>query len=143
MHHSLHKLDDHETDPQDMSNMGGIKNKMPITYYTMLITTFAISGIPFFSGFVSKDAILAGTLSHYFGHGGITILLPIAGFGAAAITAFYMFRLIFLTFHGNPANDEIYEHIHESPSSMTSPLIVLSILSLFFCFSYRYLFSFF
>tara|TARA_Y100001960_G_scaffold174950_1_gene183554 strand:- start:1559 stop:3631 length:2073 start_codon:yes stop_codon:yes gene_type:complete len=129
MHHSLHKLDDHDTDPQDMSNMGGMKNKMPITYYAMLITTLAISGVPFFSGFVSKDAILAGTLAHYFDHGGITILLPIAGFGAAAITAFYMFRLIFLTFHGKPKNEKIHEHLHESPPVMTVPLIILSILS--------------
>jgi len=129
MHHSLHKLDDHETDAQDMSNMGGMKSKMPITYYSMLITTLAISGVPFFSGFVSKDAILAGTLSHYFDHGGITILLPIAGFGAAAITAFYMFRLIFLTFHGKPKNEKIHENLHESPSVMTLPLIILSGLS--------------
>ena len=129
MHHSLHELDDHETDPQDMRNMGGIKNKMPITYYGMLITTLAISGVPFFSGFVSKDAILAGTLSHYFEYGGMTIILPIAGFGAAAITAFYMFRLIFLTFHGKPKNENIYKHLHESPQAMTIPLIILSALS--------------
>ena len=129
MHHSLHELHDDETDPQDMSNMGGIKSKMPITYYAMLITTLAISGVPFFSGFVSKDAILAGTLSHYFDHGGITILLPIAGFGAAALTAFYMFRLIFLTFHGKPKNEKIHEKLHESPSVMTLPLIILSVLS--------------
>ena len=129
MHHSLHELHDHETDPQDMRNMGGLKNKMPITYFSMLITTLAIAGVPFFSGFVSKDAILAGTLAHYFEHGGVTIFLPIAGFGAAAITAFYMFRLIFLTFHGKPKNEKIYEHIHESPLPMTIPLIVLSALS--------------
>ena len=129
MHHSLHELDDHDTDAQDMRNMGGIKNKMPITYYGMLIPTLAIAGVPFFSGFVSKDAILAGTLSHYFDHGGITILLPIAGFGAAAITAFYMFRLIFLTFHGEPKNEEIHKNLHESPSFMTIPLIILSALS--------------
>ncbi len=130
MHHSLHELDDHKTDPQDMRNMGGLKNKMPITYLGMLITTLAISGVPFFSGFVSKDAILAGTLAHYFEHGGITIFLPIAGFGAATITAFYMFRLIFLTFHGKPKNKDMYNHLHESPKLMTVPLIVLSVLSL-------------
>ena len=129
MHHSLHELDDHETDPQDMRNMGGIKNKMPITYYGMLITTLAISGVPFFSGFVSKDAILAGALSHYFEYGGVTIFLPIAGFGAAAITAFYMFRLIFLTFHGKPKNENVYKLLHESPQAMTIPLVVLSGLS--------------
>jgi len=130
MHHSLHELHDHDTDPQDMRNMGGLKNKMPITYYGMLITTLAIAGVPFFSGFVSKDAILAGTLAHYFEHGGITVFLPIAGFGAAAITAFYMFRLIFLTFHGKPKNEEIYKHLHESPQVMTIPLVILSALSI-------------
>ena len=130
MHHSLHELHDHDTDPQDMRNMGGLKNKMPITYLGMLITTLAIAGVPFFSGFVSKDAILAGTLAHYFDHGGFTIFFPIAGFGAATITAFYMFRLIFLTFHGKPKNEDIYNNLHESPKVMTVPLIVLSLLSL-------------
>ena len=130
MHHSLHELHDHDTNPQDMRNMGGLKNKMPITYYGMLITTLAIAGVPFFSGFVSKDAILAGTLAHYFEHGGLTLFLPIAGFGAATITAFYMFRLIFLTFHGKPKNEDIYNNLHESPKVMTVPLIVLSLLSL-------------
>ncbi len=130
MHHSLHEMHDHDTDPQDMRNMGGLKNKMPLTYFGMLITTLAIAGVPFFSGFVSKDAILAGVLGHYFEYGGMTILLPIAGFGAAAITAFYMFRLIFMTFHGKPKNEEIYKHLHESPKVMTIPLIVLSLLSL-------------
>ena len=65
MHHSLHDLNDHDTDPQDMNNMGGLMNKMPITFYSMLIATLAISGVPLFSGFLSKDAILAGTLSYY------------------------------------------------------------------------------
>ena len=63
MHHSLHELKDHDTDPQDMRNMGGFKSKMPITHWTMLIATLAISGVPLFSGFLSKDAILAGTLA--------------------------------------------------------------------------------
>ena len=77
----------------------------------MLISTLAIAGVPFFSGFLSKDGILAGTLSYYHMHHGWTIFLPIAGFGAAMITAFYMFRLIFKTFYGEPQNKEIYEHI--------------------------------
>jgi len=130
MHHSLHHLDDHHTNPQDMANMGGLKSKMPITYTAMLISTLAISGVPFFSGFLSKDAILAGTLSYYHAHHGWTIFLPIAGFGAAMVTAFYMFRLIFKTFHGEPHKSEIHDHIHESPIAMTAPLIILSVLSL-------------
>ena len=86
MHHSLHNLNDHDTDPQDMRNMGGFKSKMPITYWTMLVATLAISGVPLFSGFLSKDAVLAGTLSfasHHPQH-----FLYVFGFSAALITAF-------------------------------------------------------
>ena len=137
MHHSLHHLDDHHTDPQDMNNMGGLKDKMPITHATMLVSTFAIAGVPFFSGFLSKDGILAGTLSYYHTHHGWTILLPLAGFGAAMITAFYMFRLIFKTFYGEAKKPEIFKHIHESPKPMTIPLILLSVLSLAFVFTLK------
>jgi NADH-quinone oxidoreductase subunit L len=98
MHHALHKKNDHETDPQDMRNMGGFKEKMPITYWSMLVSTLAIAGVPFFSGFLSKDAILAGSLS-FANHHPEHFLLPIFGFSAALLTAFYMFRLIYMTFH--------------------------------------------
>jgi len=135
MHHSLHKLDDHDTNPQDMNNMGGLMHKMPITFACMLIATFAIAGVPLFSGFLSKDAILAGTLAYYHAHHGWTIIIPLAGFGAALITAFYMFRLIFLTFTGNPKNEKIHSNIHESPKAMTVPLVILSILSFAFIFT--------
>ena len=137
MHHSLHHLNDHHTNPQDMNNMGGLKSKMPITYATMLVSTLAIAGVPFFSGFLSKDGILAGVLSYYHMHHGWTVVLPIAGFGAAMITAFYMFRLIFKTFHGKPNNNKIYSHINESPLPMTIPLILLSVLSLAFVFTLK------
>jgi len=136
MHHALHNLNDHQTDPQDMNNMGGLKDKMKITYYTMLVSTLAIAGVPFFSGFLSKDGILAGTLAYYHEYHGWTIILPLAGFGVALITAFYMFRLIFKTFHGKPNNKEIFKHIHKSPLPMTLPLILLSILSLGFVFTF-------
>lgn len=135
MHHSLHHLGDHNTDPQDMNNMGALKGKMPITHASMLISTLAIAGVPFFSGFLSKDGILAAVLSYYYTNSGWTIFLPIAGFGAAMITAFYMFRLIFKTFYGNSQKKEIYKHIHESPVAMTIPLLLLSILSLAFTFT--------
>ena len=137
MHHSLHELHDHETDPQDMNNMGGLMNKMPITFYAMLIATLAISGVPLFSGFLSKDMILAGVLSYYWMYEGWTVIILLAGFGAAFITAFYMFRLIFMTFFGEPKNEKIYEHIHESPKPMTIPLIVLSVLSLGIVFTFN------
>ncbi|MFQ6610487.1 MAG: NADH-quinone oxidoreductase subunit L, partial [Fidelibacterota bacterium] len=130
MHHGLHQVKDHKTDAQDMRNMGGLKSKMPVTYWTMLIATLALSGVPLFSGFLSKDAILAGTVAYFNTHHGWTIFLPIAGFGAAVITAFYMFRLIFMTFYGKPVRPEIHEHIHENSFPMTAPLIVLSVLSI-------------
>jgi NADH-quinone oxidoreductase subunit L len=138
MHHSLHHLDNHHINPQDMNNMGGLKNKMPITHGAMLISTLSISGVPFFSGFLSKDGILAGTLSYYNLYHGWTIILPIAGFGAAMVTAFYMFRLIFKTFYGNPKNPEVYKHIDESPLAMTIPLMILSVLSLAFVFTFDF-----
>jgi len=129
MHHGLHTVKDHHTDAQDMRNMGGLKSRMPVTYWTMLIATLALSGIPLFSGFLSKDAILAGTVAYFHMHHGWTIFLPIAGFGAAVITAFYMFRLIFMTFHGTPAKPDAYKNIHENTLPMTVPLMVLSLLS--------------
>ena len=137
MHHSLHEIHDHETDPQDMRNMGGFSSKMPTTYWTMTIATLAISGVPLFSGFLSKDAILAGTLS-FVEHHPQHLLLAIFGFGAAAITAFYMFRLIFMTFHGKPKMPKIFEGIHESPRLMTFPLIILAGLSFFIFYTLPY-----
>ena len=130
MHHALHKVHDHDTDPQDMRNMGGFKEKMPITYYSMLISTLAIAGVPLFSGFLSKDAILAGTLAFAQNHPE-HFLLPLFGFSAAAITAFYMFRLIFMTFHGKPNMKLIFKDIHESPKVMTGPIVLLGTLSFF------------
>jgi len=130
MHHALHEKHDHETDPQDMRNMGGLRKKMPITYWSMLLSTMAIAGVPVFSGFLSKDAILAGTLS-FAQHHSVHFLLPVFGFSAAAITAFYMFRMMFLTFHGQPNKPELITDIHESPKEMSGPIVLLGILSLF------------
>jgi len=114
---------------QDIREMGGLKDKMPITYYTFLIATLAISGVPLTSGFLSKDGLLAGTLA--FGELTGHWLIPIMAFLVAFMTAFYMFRLVILTFHGKPRNKEKYDHAHESPLVMVAPLIVLSVLSFF------------
>ncbi len=124
--HAMH----HE---QDIRNMGGLRKKMPVTYTTFVISSLALSGIPLFSGFLSKDGILAGSLAfaHLTGHW----LLPTFGFLVAMMTAFYMFRLIIIAFHGKPRNQEKYDHAHETPLVMTIPLIVLATLSLFFWFS--------
>ncbi len=146
MHHALHKLGDHETDPQDMRNMGGLKDKMPITYWVFVIASLSISGIPFFSGFLSKDAILAGSLAYardvqvgFLAQAHLSWLLPFFGFTAAAITAFYMFRLIFMTFHGEPKRREVFDKIAESPRVMTIPLIILGTLSTWIFFTLPHL----
>ena len=116
---------------QDMRHMGGLRHKMPITFWTMLIATLSISGVPLlFSGFWSKDAVLGGVLERAMEWGSVHyyVLFGMALF-AAGITAFYMFRLIFMTFLGEPRNQEMYDHVHESPKVMTVPLIALAILS--------------
>lgn len=120
--HAMH----HE---QDIQEMGGLRKKLPLTYYSFLISTLAISGVPLTSGFLSKDGILAGT----FAFGSLTghWLIPAFGFVVALMTAFYMFRLVILTFHGEPRNKEKFEHAHESPFVMVMPLVVLSVLSIF------------
>lgn len=115
---------------QDMNHMGGLRKKLPITFFAMLITTLAISGVPGFSGFVSKDKILAGALGYgYFQHPE-HMLLPIFGFITAGLTAFYMFRLIFKTFFGEPHDHHHYDHAHEGGFNLWLPLVVLAGLSL-------------
>lgn len=135
MHAALHKQHDHDTDAQDIRNMGGLRSRMPVTYWTFLIFTLAISGIPLTSGFLSKDEILAGTLafSTLNGH----YLLPLLAFVVAGMTAFYMFRLLILTFHGGHAQNDRLSLIKEVPSVMAIPLIVLAALSLFVFYSFN------
>ena len=130
-HTSEHVLGAEIPPDQDMRNMGGLRHKMPITFITMLIATLSISGVPFiFSGFWSKDAILAGVLGRAMEWNSVHhyLLFGMALF-AAGITAFYMFRLIFMTFFGEPRNQEMHDMAHESPKSMTVPLLVLAVLS--------------
>ncbi|MEX0680033.1 MAG: NADH-quinone oxidoreductase subunit L [Balneolales bacterium] len=135
MHAALHNQKDHQTDAQDIRNMGGLHSRMPVTYWTFLIFTLAISGIPFTSGFLSKDEILAGTLafSTLNGH----YVLPLIAFAVAGMTAFYMFRLLILTFHGKPADSDRLSMIREVPAVMMVPLMILAALSLFFFYSFN------
>ena len=113
-------------DEQDMRKMGGLREKMPLTFWTFLISTIAIAGIPPLAGFFSKDEILWLTFS-----GGHPFLWLI-GFAAAGMTAFYMFRQVFMVFFGeNRADEHTKEHLHESPPVMTYPLIVLAVGALF------------
>src|SRR5437868_720309 len=113
---------------QDMRKMGALRHKIPVTYWTMMIGTLAIAGIPGLAGFFSKDEILWQTWSR---EGGAYRLLWYMGFATALMTAFYMFRLMYLTFHGRPRmSHEVEHHIHESPKSMTGPLIALALCSI-------------
>src|SRR6218665_273977 len=108
---------------QDIRKMGGLWGKIKITAWTMMLGTIAISGIPPFSGFFSKDEILAHTYEH-------NKVLWVLGMIASMLTAFYMFRLVFLTFFGKfRGTHEQEHHLHESPASMTIPLMVLALLS--------------
>lgn len=108
---------------QDIRKMGGLRGKIKITFITMLLGTIAISGLPPFSGFFSKDEILAHVYEH-------SKMLWLVGMIASMLTAFYMFRLLFLTFYGKFRGTHAQEHhLHESPFSMTFPLMVLASLS--------------
>lgn len=114
--HAMH----HE---QDLRRMGGLKKYMPITHITFLIACLAIAGIPGFSGFFSKDEILAAAFAH-------NPVMYVIGLATAMMTAFYMFRLYFYIFHGAfRGSEEQQHHLHESPATMTIPLIILAILS--------------
>lgn len=113
-------------DEQDMRKMGGLKDSMPLTFWTFIISTVAIAGIPPLAGFFSKDEILWLTFSG--GHH----LLWLVGFIAAGMTAFYMFRQVFMVFFGeNRADEHTRAHLHESPRVMTFPLIVLALGAIF------------
>ena len=115
------------SEEQDIRKMGGLKSKMPTTYGTFAVGCLAIAGFPFLSGFFSKDLIL----EHAFGSPHGSPLLWLIGTLGAGLTAFYMFRLLFVTFWGeNRSDPEVARHIHESPQVMTVPLVVLAILSL-------------
>jgi len=111
------------SDEQDIRNMGGLRKSLPVTFITFLIGTIAISGLPPFAGFFSKDEILA----HVFEHNKVLWALGVLG---SALTSFYMFRLLFLTFFGEfRGTEEQRHHLHESPATMTAPLVFLAILS--------------
>ncbi|HSA97260.1 MAG TPA: NADH-quinone oxidoreductase subunit L [Acidobacteriota bacterium] len=108
---------------QDMRRMGGLKKQLPVTFPVFLVGALAIAGVPFLSGFFSKDAILTGAFAgrHYVLYG--------LGLGGAILTAFYMFRLVFLTFYGDRRAPDAHSHVHESPPIMTVPLVILAAFS--------------
>jgi NADH-quinone oxidoreductase subunit L len=130
MHHALHHTHK-DWDAQDMRNMGGLKKYMPITWITMWIGTLAIAGVWPFAGFFSKDEIIWQTAARATGpFAGWFTLFWVMSLIAAALTAFYMTRLMIMTFHGqNRTGEKERPHLHESPLVMTIPLIVLAFLS--------------
>jgi NADH-quinone oxidoreductase subunit L len=119
---------------QDMTKMGGLRKHMPTTYWTFLAATLSIAGFPLLAGFFSKDEILAKTFiagaTNLHGYGDVYRILWYLAVGGALLTAFYMFRAVLMTFHGSfRGGEEAEHHLHESPKSMTVPLIILGVLS--------------
>jgi NADH-quinone oxidoreductase subunit L len=113
---------------QDLRKMGGLKSKMPVTAFTMLVGVLAIAGTPFFSGWYSKDMILSASLAYVSLHPEHVLLFALPAV-TAGMTAYYMFRLWFLAFTGTPRDQHVHDHAHESPAAMTVPLIVLAVFS--------------
>ena len=117
------------SDEQDMRKMGGLRKRIPLTYWLMIVGTLALTGFPFLSGFYSKDLILEATFARDTGVGYYAFYI---GIFVAGLTAFYSWRLIFMTFHGEcRAPKSVQDKIHESPLVMTLPLIFLAIGALF------------
>jgi NADH-quinone oxidoreductase subunit L len=135
MHEAYHATHSHE-DPQDMRNMGGLKDAMPITWATMWVATLAIAGIWPFAGFFSKDEIIWQTAAFGGAEGAaysaLYSLYWVIALAAAMLTAFYMTRMMVMTFHGtNRTGEEEKKHLHEAPAVMWVPLAVLAVLSVF------------
>ena len=119
----------HAVHSQEMDDMGGLRKKMPITFWTFLIGTLAISGVPPLSGFWSKDLILASALEFGMLHPSHMVIFAVTLI-AAGMTAFYMLRAVYLTFAGEPRDKEKFDHAHESPLVMTIPLCVLAVFAI-------------
>ena len=135
MHHALHHTHK-DWDAQDMRNMGGLRRFMPVTFATMWIATLAIAGIWPFAGFFSKDEIIwyagawAGAESNPYG--GLYTVYWVLALTAALLTAYYMTRMMIMTFHGENRTGEAEKaHLHEAPGVMTIPLMILAVLSVF------------
>ena len=112
---------------QDIRRMGGLKDKLPLTYWTFVIGSLALAGFPFTAGFFSKDDILIGAWSA----GPLGQTLAVVGLVTAFLTAFYSFRLVFVVFWGPPRMDrQVASHVHEPPWTMRVPLVVLAVLSI-------------
>lgn len=126
----------HSVHEQEMPKLGGLRKKLPYTFLAMMCCTLAIAGIPFFAGFVSKDRILGDALfwGVFAGQNKFWAIVPILGFAGAFLTAFYMFRMMFLVFFGQPRDHHIYDHAHHEHIGANSnvPLLILTVFTLGF-----------
>lgn len=126
----------HSVHEQEMPKLGGLRKKLPYTFLAMMCCTLAIAGIPFFAGFVSKDRILGDALywGFFSGQSKVWAIVPILGFAGAFLTAFYMFRMMFLVFFGEPRDHHIYDHAHDEHIGFNSnvPLLILTVFTLGF-----------
>src|SRR3954465_13506923 len=129
--HAMH----HE---QDMRKMGGLRDKLPVTYITMIIGTLALTGFPLTAGYYSKDAIIEAAAA---GHNPFASYAFVMTVVAALLTSFYSWRLGFMTFHGKPADKHAYDHAHESPWVILIPLIFLAAGSMLAGYPFRELFA--
>jgi NADH-quinone oxidoreductase subunit L len=129
--HAMH----HE---QDIRAMGGLRNKIPFTYWMMVIGTLALTGFPLTAGYFSKDAIIEAAAA---GHNPFAQYAFVMTVAAALLTSFYSWRLIFMTFHGKPADKHAYEHAHESPWVIVVPLIFLAVGSIVAGYPFKELFA--
>ena len=126
--HLHHGHDDHDFDPQDMRNMGGLASKLPVTATAMMFGSMSIIGIPLIGGFWSKEVIIAKTWYAYF-HGAEELIGPaLLLLATAGMTGFYMSRMWFMTFAGEPKN-ELVDHVHETTPWIKTPLVILSIIT--------------
>src|SRR5712691_5586920 len=123
---------------QDIRKMGGLRSKLPFTYWTMIIGTLALTGFPFTAGYYSKDAVIEAT---YSGRGSVAMYGYLLTLLSAALTAFYSWRLIFKTFHGEPNDHHAFEHARESPLVMLVPLAVLALGSIVTGFAFDAVFA--
>jgi NADH-quinone oxidoreductase subunit L len=142
MHHALAQIPDmEEVDRQDIRNMGGLRKVLPVTFWAYLLAFGGIAGLPFFSGFLSKDAILSGTWNWAeMNGGGLFYLIPALAFTAVLLTGFYMARQLFYVFFGNFRLDLEPENLRERPNREASyllliPIVLLALLSVAFFFS--------
>jgi NADH-quinone oxidoreductase subunit L len=120
----------HAVHSQDIREMGGLRRKLPVTYTTFVIATLALAGVPCFAGYYSKDQIVANALAWGLTRGAAHWIPFVFAATGAFMTTFYMLRLVFLTFHGEPRDHHRYEHAHESPPVMTVPLMLLATVAL-------------